>query len=308
MKPHCPLLVGSEADTHLRVVAERLRARHVEPVVFDADSLADVGYSFSPRRLVIGGVLVADEGRAWLRRVAPRRWTVGDRVGSVADVSFRARVRLVASIARYGHREWITPLDVLQRAEDRIHQLAVASKLGVAIPPTIVSSDPAEIKRTLGLDTVIKVLGSGAFVNAEGQPQAVYTAPLTEELLASGDFGAAPFVAQARIDARWHLRVVTAGTVVRTAALDADDWPLDWRMADGAHGSWRPHHSPVVEAQAVSLAAELGVGFSSQDWLVPVAGPSVFIDLNPAGQWMFLPEEVAEPITGQIVNFLSYQP
>lgn len=308
MRAPCPLLVGSEADTHLQAVAQRLRARHVEPVVFDADTLANVGYSFSPRGLVVGGVSIADKGRAWLRRVAPRRWTTGDRVGSVPDVSFRARVRLIASIARYGHREWITPLDVLQRAEDRIHQLAIASKLGVAIPPTIVSSDPAEIRRTLGSDTVIKALGSGAFVNAEGQPQAVYTTPLTTELLESGDFGAAPFVAQARIDAHSHLRVVTAGTVVRTAALDADDWPLDWRMADDAHRSWRRHHSPEVEAQAVSLAAELGVGFSSQDWLVPVAGPPVFIDLNPAGQWMFLPADVAEPITQQIVNFLSYQP
>lgn len=215
---------------------------------------------------------------------------------------------MIASIARYGHREWITPLDVLQRAEDRIHQLAVASKLGVAIPRTIVSSDPAEIKWTLGLDTVIKALGSGAFINAEGQPQAVYTTPLTAELLASGDFGAAPFVAQARIDARCHLRVVTAGTVVRTAGLNADDWPLDWRMAEDAHHSWRPFDSPEVEAQALGLAAELGVGFSSQDWLVPMAGPPVFIDLNPAGQWMFLPEAVAEPITEQIVNFLSHQP
>ena len=275
--------------------------------MFDADSLASVGYSFSPGRLVLGGVSVASEGRAWLRRIAPRRWTGGDRVGSVADVSFRARVRLIASIARYGRREWVTPLDVLQRAEDRIYQLAVASELGIATPRTIVSSDPAEIERALGLDGVIKPLGSGVFVNTDGQPQAVYTTPLTVQLLASGDFGAAPFVTQARIDARWHLRVVTAGAVVRTAALEADRWPLDWRMADEAHRSWRSYCSPEVEAQAVGLAAELGVGFSSQDWLVPVTGPPMFIDLNPAGQWMFLPEDVAEPVTEQIVNFLSYR-
>ena len=45
MIPRRPLLVGSESDTHLRTVAERLRERDVEPVVFDADSLAQVGYS-----------------------------------------------------------------------------------------------------------------------------------------------------------------------------------------------------------------------------------------------------------------------
>ena len=131
--------------------------------------------------------------------------------------------------------------------------------------------------------------------------------PLTTDLLATGDFGAAPFVAQTRVEVRQHLRVVTAGNVVTTAALDADRWPLDWRVADEAHHSWRRHESPEVEAQAAQLAAELCVGFSSQDWLVPVSGPPMFIDLNPAGQWMFLPQDVADPITEHIVSFLSAQ-
>ncbi len=276
--------------------------------MFDADSLAQVSYSFSPQELVIDGEEIAGEGRAWLRRAAPNRWGSGDRVGSVADVSFRARVRLIASIARHGNREWVTDIDALQAAEDRVRQLAVASRLGIATPPTIVSSDPYEVQTALGGDAVIKPLVTGAFVDASGEPQAVHTAPLTADLLASGDFGAAPFIAQKRIEVRQHLRVVTAGRVVTTAALDACMWPLDWRVADEAHHSWRCHESPEVEVQAVRLAAELCAGFSSQDWLVPESGPPVFIDLNPAGQWMFLPREVADPITEHIVSFLSGQP
>lgn len=302
-----PLLVGNEADAHLRTVVDLLQQRGVEPVVFDAESLAQVSYSFSPQELVIGGEVIAGEGRAWLRRAAPNRWSNGDRVGSVSDVSFRARVRLIAAIARHGNREWVTDIDALQAAEDRVHQLAVASRLGIATPPTIVSSDPSEIERALGSDAVIKPLAAGAFVNAEGEPQAVHTTPLTADLLASGDFRAAPFVAQTRIEVQHHLRVVTAGCVVTTAALKADMWPLDWRVADEAHYSWCRHESPEVEAQAARLAGEMRVGFSSQDWLVPEAGPPMFIDLNPAGQWMFLPHDVADPITEQIVNFLSGQ-
>ncbi len=302
-----PLLVGNESDAHLRTVAARLRERDVEPVVFDADSLAEIGYSLSPREFVVDGEVIADEGRAWLRRAAPNRWGSGDRVGSVADVSFRARVRLIAAIARHGNRQWVTTIDALQAAEDRIHQLAAACRLGIATPPTIVSSDPAQIQRVLGGDAVIKPLATGAFVNAEGEPQAVLTTRLTADLLASGDFGAAPFVAQERVQVRQHLRVVTAGSVVTAAALEAGRWPLDWRVADDAHHSWRRHEEPDVEAQAVQLAAELDVGFSSQDWLIPESGPPLFIDLNPAGQWMFLPPDVADPITEHLVSFLSGQ-
>ena len=40
--PRRPLLVGNESDAHLRIVADRLRDRDIEPLVFDADSLAQV--------------------------------------------------------------------------------------------------------------------------------------------------------------------------------------------------------------------------------------------------------------------------
>ncbi|WP_419921982.1 ATP-grasp domain-containing protein [Candidatus Poriferisodalis sp.] len=281
--------------------------RGVEPVVFDAESLPRIGYSFSPNELMIGGVRITDASRGWLRRVASSRWTTGDLVGSVADVSLRARVRLVAAIARQGKRRWLTGIDALQAAEDRIHQLAAASNLGIATPSTLVSSDPDQIRHVLGSDAVLKPLATGAFVDAHGQPRAVHTTQLTPDILASGDFAAAPFVTQERIEARRHLRVVTAEASVCTAALDADCWPLDWREADEAHVSWQRYEAPEVERQAVRLASALGVGFSSQDWLVPKSGPAVFIDLNPAGQWLFLPRDVADPITDRIVGFLSGQ-
>ena len=303
--PQCPLLVGSESDTHLRIVAERLRERNTNPIIFDADSLAVTGYSLSPDKLVIGGKAIGMESRGWLRRVAPNRWTTGELVGSVADVSFRTRVRLVAAIARHGNRKWLTGIDKLQAAEDRVRQLAVASQIGVVTPPTMVSADPFKIRHELGDEVVLKPLATGAFVNADGQPQTVHTTLLTSDILACGDFKDAPFIAQKKVEVCKHLRVVTAGSVARTAALEADHWPLDWRTDEEAHSSWSPTESPEVETQAMHLAAKLDVGFSSQDWLVPREGSPLFIDLNPAGQWMFLPESVADPITDQIVNFLS---
>lgn len=305
MTHRCALLVGNESDFHLRAVAERLRWRGIQPVIFDADSLPRIGYSFTSDGLTISGTDVTAGSRGWLRRVAPSRWTTGDLVGSVSDVSLRARVSLVASLTRFRGCDWITPVDTLQAAEDRLHQLAVARSIGIATPKTVVSDDPDRIRHFLGSDAVIKPLATGAFIDENGQPQVVHTTELTEEVLAVGDFAAAPFVAQERIEVRRHLRVVTAGSQVRTAAIDAADWPLDWRMAEGAHSAWQGHDFPDVESQALQLVDALGVGFSSQDWLVPAAGPAVFIDLNPAGQWMFLPEDVAGPITDYIVDFLS---
>ena len=147
--PPCPLLVGSELDTHLQIVAERLQSQNIEPIIFDADSLAKIGYSLSPDKLVIGGESIGMESRGWLRRVAPNRWTTGELVGSVADVSLRTRIRLVAAIARHGNRKWLTNIDKLQAAEDRIRQLAVACQIGIATPPTMVSANPLKFATRL---------------------------------------------------------------------------------------------------------------------------------------------------------------
>ena len=48
--------------------------------------------------------------------------------------------------------------------------------------------------------------------------------------------------------------------------------------------------------QAIHLAKALGIGYSSQDWL-GVGNQRFFIDLNPGGQWLFLPPETSGPVT-----------
>ena|GEM_PF-3199925 len=137
------------------------------------------------------------------------------------------------------HRQWAgfeanggQDLDALQTAQDRIYQLTVAAQLGITTPRSLVSSDPALITKALGENVLIKPIASGAFVNSDLQPHAVHTTHLTTEILEQGDFADAPFIAQQRSNVAKHLRVVTAGPVVRTASLNAADWPLDWRTAD----------------------------------------------------------------------------
>jgi len=301
-----PLLIGHQSDTHLRTIYEQLRKRGCSPVVVDADSIGEIGYQLTPTRLCIGGVELSSDERGWLRRIAPTRWTTGETVGSVGDVTFRARVRLIAAIARQPDRQWLTGIDALQRAEDRLYQLATASRLGIATPTTVIGTNADQILKSVGNDAIVKPLATGAYIGSDDRPHAVHTTALTHEVAAQGDFAAAPFVVQQRIHTQQHLRVVTAGTTVRTASLDAQHWPLDWRTADAAHTSWKPHTcSPDIEAAALRLARELDLGYSSQDWLTQDSGPAVFIDLNPAGQWLFLPSETADPITDQIVGFLA---
>jgi hypothetical protein len=57
------------------------------------------------------------------------------------------------------------------------------------------------------------------------------------------------------------------------------------------------------ERAAVTLVSTLRAGFTSQDWTVDDAGPA-FLDLNPGGQWLFLPDEVSAPATAALAAWL----
>jgi hypothetical protein len=49
----------------------------------------------------------------------------------------------------------------------------------------------------------------------------------------------------------------------------------------------------------------MGVAYSSQDWIDDGAPEPAFIDLNPAGQWLFLPESIAGAVTEAIAAHLT---
>ena len=96
-----------------------------------------------------GGVLCLGERtvgldtstRGWLRRYAPTLWGAGTLTGSLDSVRRRAFLALVGAISRVGETEWLTPLEAMLRAEDRMLQLQIASELGISVPRTVVTSD-----------------------------------------------------------------------------------------------------------------------------------------------------------------------
>ena len=60
-----------------------------------------------------------------------------------------------------------------------------------------------------------------------------------------------------------------------------------------------------MERKALNLSRALGLGFTSQDWIVVLEGEAWFIDGNPAGQWLLVPPEVCDPVTAALALWLT---
>jgi D-alanine-D-alanine ligase-like ATP-grasp enzyme len=103
------------------------------------------------------------------------------------------------------------------------------------------------------------------------------------------------------------LRVTVVGDQVFTAEIDATatSYPVDMRMVlDEA--AMRPAGLPAaVEKSLLALTQRLGLTFGAADLRRRPDGRHVFLELNPAGQWLFVEARTGQPITSAVAGLLA---
>jgi hypothetical protein len=309
-QPVYAIVVGDRRDLHVQAVIDQMPAAGL--VVVDAECVSEVlaGLDDSGTTLIdLNGVRcdVCPDLRVlgWIRRLAPAGWDQGVELGSHRSAVLAARLTLLAAVLRDPGLAWLTTVDDLFAAENKIVQYRAAIGAGIRVPAFAVSGDAAELAERLGESFVLKSLGPGNFADDQGLQQVVFVRETRADDLEGVDLLHAPFLAQRTVHADFHLRVVTVGERTWAAELPASGLPLDWRAHGPAHRSFQATSSWIeVENAAATLASALRVGFSCQDWVVDADGPA-FLDLNPGGQWLFLPDKVAAPATAALAHWLK---
>lgn len=304
MRRATAVVVGNSDDLHLRVVVDRLAGRDV--MVFDAATLSGQRFRLDPERVQVGDLCAGVEAPAqgWLRRLAPPNWQRGLMLESHDAVVKAAWLAFLVSVTRVCGIRWLTSLDALIAAENKLVQASVARGLGIAVPETTVTNDPEELKQVFPEEFIVKPLGPGHFYE-EGEARVVFSTVLRHNAPELRGLGAAPFLAQRRLRARRHLRVVTVRERLWAASLGGEKWPVDWRSAPDAHSAFVQNVPPTeVTTGALAITERLSLGFSSQDWLV-CDDACYLVDVNPAGQWLFLPEPIASSVARAIAAWLG---
>ena len=201
---------------------------------------------------------------------------------------------LLGGLAGCGVR-WVDEPFRIARAEHKLYQLATASRLGLAIPRSVVTDNVGVATDLLNRQpTVAKPLSPGHGI-----------APYVDELAAEdvSGVGSLPVLLQELVgDARADLRVVVVGGRAWTWRRPRADGVIDWRRGDpGGHGFERVERSKVAR-DAVDLTSALGLSMSVQDWL-ETPNEHVFLEANPQGAWAFLAgasEAIAETLAAHL--------
>lgn len=304
------VVIGSLDDPHVDRVIRRLPPRST--VVIDAESLPDVLVHIDDGQTVAKDLTgcpvsigTADGVRGCIRRLSPSSWDQGAVIGSRRAAELAAQLACLSLILRDPTVEWLTPVDTQLSSENKMLQARAARAAQIPSPTAIIGGTAKYLRSRLGPQAVVKPLGPGNY-EEDGTQHVVYTQVVATSSLTKLHTLDPAFLTQKHVRAETHLRIVTVAEQTWGAVLPARGLPLDWRKSDAAHSSFVSHDLTTGEVDgAQRIAQQLGVRFSAQDWLCTDDGATTFIDLNPGGQWLFLPTEIAEQITIELAKWLG---
>lgn len=262
------------------------------------------------------GVVDGDAVRAvWLRKLWAAK--LDDEVDpSLRDGCVReSMAALLGFLEGLGDRRVVNPLDADRAAENKLRQLRVARDLGLEIPRTLVTNDPAEVlafHESLGGRMITKML-TPLTQSMSGHTPFVHTSVVRPEDLEELDgLRYSPMVFQEHVAKAHELRVAVVAAPGHgrcfAGAIDAtrsDDGQVDWRKSAPTQVAWRQGDLPDdVAARLIALVRALGLVYGAVDIIVTPAGGHVFLEVNPAGEWGMLERDAGLPIAAALADAL----
>jgi glutathione synthase/RimK-type ligase-like ATP-grasp enzyme len=256
---------------------------------------------------------LSEVGAVWHRRVSvaarlPRELDAQLRAASVGE-SRASLLGVLAGLAAFR----VDPESHIRRAEQKPLQLRVARELGLDVPRTLVTNDPAAVRdfyEACDGRLMTKMLSSFAVYDREGRESVVFTNPVgPEDLEDLTGLSLCPMTFQERVEKRLELRATVVGRRVFTASIDsqtssraAHDWRRDGvRLVD----EWRPYDlPPEAELPLLKLMDYFGLNYGAADFILTPEGRHVFLELNPAGEFFWLEHGPGLRISGALADVL----
>jgi glutathione synthase/RimK-type ligase-like ATP-grasp enzyme len=310
------LAVTHAGDDHAPLVLDALARRGAEVVVLDLADLPrtgrlalSYGYAGRVREVRVDGrpPIRAEEVTAvWWRRPRPFAANAGLRPD---DAAFSARqvggavMGLLATLGASGVRLVNDPWRD-EVASLKTHQLAAAERAGLAVPPTLVTSDPDAARAFLG------ACGPGGAVHKQLHATAEAWRPTRrvgpDELARLDALRYAPVILQAFVPGV-DVRVTAVGDELFAAEIDARATasPEDFRpvLADCRVA---PCALPERDSDALrALLRDLDLSYAAIDLRRREDGSLAFLEVNPGGQWYFVEQRTGQPITAALASLLA---
>lgn len=305
------LIISFEDNDHVRKVTEHLTSDYeIVDMAWFPSRLKLHAYAGKSRDtlyfdLPSGRRLSLDEvGAVWYRRIRPFTLdaAITDDTGMLFAQSecHEAMQGLLYALDCF----WMNPPTADEIALKKVVQHRLAHRLGLSIPETLVTNGPQEALAFIDKHAETGVVRK-AFRNIPQAPrETLLVGPPEKALIENVKY--APVIFQQYIPAVLDLRVTLVdGEIFATAFKSDPGHQVDYRRGI-ASAEVTSHKLPSeIEEKLLKLMDTFNLKFGAVDFRVTPEGEHVFLEINPAGEYLFASERTGQPIPQAIAAALE---
>lgn len=251
-----------------------------------------------------GDICLCQVGAVWYRRIRPYEFheDLQDHTAKLFAWSEanEALLGVWYSLDCY----WMNPPTADEVSQRKVRQLQVARRVGLSIPDTLVTNQPDAARQFVEAHGVGRVVRK-AFRNIAQAPRETHL--LREEDLALLDsVRYTPVIFQRFVPAGLDLRVTVVEDDIFAAAITSEDrYAADYRPGLGSAKVVPYELPPAVAEKLLELMKIFGLQFGAVDFRVTPDGDHVFLEVNPAGEYLFISQRTGQPIPAAIAASLE---
>jgi glutathione synthase/RimK-type ligase-like ATP-grasp enzyme len=308
------LVVSYREEEHTAGVIQCLERQGREVLLVDlADFPAHSGLKLSwpadekSSYLVQGPGGATDLVRArvgWWRRVRP--FSID---AAIVSPSMRAFAESETSQAVGGMLDALPCVWVNNRAADEAahrkpYQWEVAREVGLRLPRTLVTNQPEAARAFIREVGIGRTIFKAFLASIEAWRETRLVEQEDVEKLDLVRY--APVIFQEYVEGV-DLRITVVGNQIFAAEIDArkTSYPVDMRMVIG-EAELRPVKLPLkVHNTLLKLQRRLGLSYGAIDVRRTPDGEYIFLEVNPAGQWLFVEQRAGLPISQAVADHLA---
>lgn len=193
---------------------------------------------------------------------------------------------------------WVNRKDCAARSEFKPKQLEMASRAGLGIPETLISNDPEkvlEFAEKKSWKVVAKPLLGEFLTEADGSFRALHAERFEPTIPGiEGAISQIPYIYQEYIRAVSEIRVTIIGSAVFAARIDLAEGDAVDAHRRGVRSIAKFALPNSIHAACSQLMKSLGLIFGCIDFLLTDDEQMIFLEINQAGQFLWLERHIPE--------------
>jgi glutathione synthase/RimK-type ligase-like ATP-grasp enzyme len=313
------LILTDSFDVHADIVSQKLSnlGEHFFRLNLDIESLKKTKITFKGSSWSISqDETIVD--CSVITCVWPRRVSVQMTLEQQQDITNGFRLRrsewnktLFGLYNYLSKSNWMNHVRDATLADNKYYQFALAKEIGFNYPEFITSNNKDVLKEFLinNPSSVIKFMSQDMYFSDKGELLGLYVNKITTESLDNfSPDSENPVTLQRYINKKFEVRYTVIAKEHFSCVIDSqqsDKANVDWRRYDIPNTPHRCIDAPAeIKDKVNALMSLLNLSYGALDFIVDENNDWWFLEINSAGQWLWIEDLSGMDISGSIANWL----